>query len=205
VPALQLYAADGHLLLVRQGRALRELATLGEFAAFLNQTLAHAATYRDLRAALDTAQAGNDPARALELMDQLLALPLTPDPDTLKRLAQLDPDDRLGWQARLNFKPWDTHLREITDRIRDGKAAGVVEEMDRRLAAGSATPPQRALLLGGKAMALAALDQLPAAWQCFQEALAAAPDDPLARALHRHGLRVAGQPLREADANGKQP
>jgi hypothetical protein len=197
LPALQLHAADGHLLLVRQGRALRELATPGEFAAFANQVLADAATRRELLAALDAAEAENDQAPAHGLLDRLLALPFTPDPGTLERLTRLDPDDRLGWQARPGVQPWDTHLREITARIRDGKAAEVIEEMDRRLVAGSATPPQQTLLLGGKGMALASLDRLTDAWQCFQDAHAAAPNDPLARALHRHGIRIAGLPLRE--------
>jgi tetratricopeptide (TPR) repeat protein len=197
LPALQLYAADGHLLLVRQGRALRDLATPRELTTFLNETLSHAATRRVLLAALDAAEAGGDNTRALDLLDQLFKLPLNADPDSRARLARQDPHDTLGWQARLNFKPWNTHLREVVASIKEGKAAEVIEDMDHRLAARSVPPSQQALLLGSKAMALAELGQLSAAWGCFEEALAAAPEDPLARALHRHGQRIAALPLRE--------
>lgn len=202
LPALQIHASDGHLLLIRQGAALRNMAGVPEWGAFLNDALTDAARRRDFRAVLDEMEERDESGEegkpcVVEVLDGLLGLPITADADALERIALHDPEDSLGWQARLEFKPWDGHLREITAKIGDGKAAEVVEEMDRRLAAGSATPPQQALLLGGKGMALASMDQLATAWKCFEEALAAAPDDPLARALNRHGQRVAGLPLRE--------
>ncbi len=195
LPALQIHAADGTRILTRDGRELRTLATPGEFGAFLNDALGLAAKRRELRTRLEGAA---DDAEALTLIDELLQLPLTPDADLVERLKQLDPGDQLGWQARLGFKPWDPFLREITARIADGEAAAVIEEMEQRLARDHVTPSHRALLLGGKAMALVGLDRGSEAWATFGEALAAAPEDPLARALHRHGLRVAGLPLREA-------
>lgn len=203
LPALQLFSSDGHLLLVRAGKALHDMVGAPEWAAFINQQLAAAATRRQLRAALDSLETQDNKVKqgvgdALPILDQLLALPFNPDADAMERLALHDPEDRLGWLARLEFKSWDAHLREIKASIDDDKANEVIEEMTRRLAAGFATPPQQALLLGGKGMALASMDQLAAAWQNFEQALAVAPDDPLARAVYRYGERVAGRPLRVA-------
>lgn len=200
LPALQLYAPDGQMLLNMQGRALRDVAATGEsMVAFLGETLTQAMMRRDLLATIERAHAEDDRDAVFENLDALFSLPFSTGPSCLEKLKHFDPEDRLGWQARMDFKPWDSHLREITKRIQDGQAEEVIAEMDSRLAAGFATPHQQALLLGGKGMAHAKLDQLPAAAAAFRKALAVAPDDPLARAIHRHGIRIAGNAMDEKD------
>ncbi|MGA0846805.1 MAG: hypothetical protein ACO3RV_09705, partial [Luteolibacter sp.] len=197
LPTLQIYSSDGHLLVQRDGESLRNLDNPEKFAASLSESLNLLTTRSTHLNFLHEAENDTDPSKLLEHLDQLMSLPIKHDAASLELLKSIDSNDQLGWQARSHFPNWDAHLRDTTARIKDGKAAAVLEESNQRLESGFANPQQKALILGSKAMAQVALDQLPDAWQSFQAALAMATDDPVARAIHHHGIRVAGLPLRE--------
>lgn len=195
-PAVQVIAADGHLLKTYSGRELRVLTTPASLAQHLNHILAAAHTRRDLLVKTGRARAAGNTAEELEHLAALAGLPLNNEPKIIEQLRKTDPDDRSGWQARLSFKGWE-FVRHITAMVNDGKTAEAVAECDRLLASSRHTPQQRALILGAKARALVAQGKLTGAWRLFQEAHHADPTGPNGKAMLAYGTRAAGVPLRE--------
>ena len=124
-PAIQIYGSDGHLLSTLQGRQLIHAASPEKLADQLNP-LIQAAYLRDKLLpyyhASITAGKNSD---ALKALIQLNQLPINNETDILKMLAQADPNDSSGWQARLSFKGWG-YMRDVTGKLKEGQAEQVL-------------------------------------------------------------------------------
>jgi len=195
-PAIQIFGNDGHLLKTIQGREMRELVSASLVTAEIREVLGHAALRRDFLAAIVKAREEKKREAELEALSRLIELPLDDEPKIMEQLKAVDPDDSTGWQARLGFGNWE-FMRRVSGLIKEGKLVEAVTEADRLLSVSRHSPEQRALILGAKAHALVAQDQLSEAWILFQEARETDPDGPNGKAIWRYGLRVAGMPLRE--------
>lgn len=195
-PAVQVYGHDGQLLKTLQGRALIQAGSKAKLAAVLNSTLKAArqrtVLLRDYKSAI---AAGNN-AKALDALEALIRLPLNREPGILKKLKQVDPQDRSGWQARLNFSGWE-HMRETTRRLGKGEAAQVLSDSNKRIALNVHPPKQLTFILAAKGRALAKLGRHDEAWRCFYQGAAQVPGSPDSIAIFNYGLRVAGAATRD--------
>ncbi|MDB4323193.1 discoidin domain-containing protein [Akkermansiaceae bacterium] len=194
-PAIQVFGNDGHLLKTYQGREMREMISPAILSGKINAVLKTAAARRDLLAKIDAARAKKDAAEERDFLISLIELSLAQEPKIIDQLKAVDPEDESGWQARLRFRNWE-FVRHVTGLIGEGKTYEAVAEADRLLANPLTTPEQRSLILGAKGSALVAQEKFPDAWDCFQQARDADPDGANGKAMWRHGLRVAGKPLR---------
>lgn len=195
-PAVQVIAADGHLLKTYAGRGLRPLATPESLAKHLNHVLGNAAKRRALLEKITRARKENNRAAELENLVALVELPLNNEANITGQFKKIDPADTTGWQARLSFKNWE-FVRRISGLARGKKYGQAIAETDRLLASSGHTPEQRALILGAKGMALAAEGKLTEAWNVFKRAHQADPRGANGKAVLRYGTRVAGVPSRE--------
>lgn len=199
-PAVQVYGSDGHLLKTLAGRDLRDIAGSPDKLAAAVNDLGKASRERDrLREAI-AAKAGRGDVSSL--IDAVCALGLAPEKDAVKKIRDIDPEDRSGWAARLSFTGWD-FLRRTSERIGKGEATAALDEVESMLANEHYEPPQRSLLLAAKGMLLAALERTEEAWQAYQLAHAWDPDGVNGKAVIHHAHRTVGATLRvgpQADA-----
>jgi len=204
-PAVQVYGSDGHLLKTLAGRDLRDIAGSPDKLAAAVNALGKASQERDrLREAI-AAKAGRGDVSAL--IEDVCALGLLPEKDAVKKIREIDPEDRSGRAARLAFTGWEL-IRGTSERIGKGEATAALDEVETMLANEHYEPQQRCLLLAAKGMSLAALERTEEAWQAYQLAHAWDPDGVNGKAVIHHAHRTVGATLRvgpRADAATPQP
>lgn len=195
-PAIQVYGSDGQLLATVQGRTLIKAASPDKLAALLNPLLNAANRRKQLLAQYHSISKTVKQSEALELLCKLNELPINKEPEILKMLEQVDPNDSSGWQARISFAGWH-YMRGITKRLEDEQAEQVLAETVKALSSDANTPDQRTIILGAKGRALVALNRYDDAWLCFQQVANVAPGSASGSAIFKYGLRVAGSATRE--------
>ncbi|MCP5536900.1 MAG: discoidin domain-containing protein [Akkermansiaceae bacterium] len=196
-PAVQIYGPDGHLLKSYFGRELRILTTPSALASHIDHITNLSNKRTSLLTRIAEARQNKDTPKEINLLTQLVELPLNNEPKIIDALKQADPEDTSGWQARLSFQNWE-FVRHITGLINDQKAGEALQLIDAMLDSKRHPPSQLCLILGAKGKTLVALERLPEAWQAFQQAYQIDPESPDSKAILRYGIRVAGIPLREA-------
>lgn len=195
-PAIQVYGHDGTLLKTIQGRALGQPENGTQLAAKLNPVVEAAKQRADLLPKFESAAASGNHRAALDMLSTRIRLPLDREPDIIKMLQRVDPEDQSGWQARLNFSGWP-YMRELTGRLAKGEAGQILAETEASIASNVHPPEQLLFILAARGRALTQLERYEEAWQSFHRAAAQVPGSPDSVAVFNYGLRTAGAATRE--------
>lgn len=192
-PALQLYAADGHLLKTYQGKEILILNSPETIGNHINHIARHAATRTQLLEKIKSARSQQDKAQETKLLSKLTSLPINREPKILDQFKAADPSDSSGWQARLSFNDWD-YIRHISNLISKKEISKARADIEQKLESPHYTDRQRTFILGAMARLLVAEQKLDQAWEFTLKAAASNPDSPEAIAILEYGKRETGHP-----------
>jgi hypothetical protein len=193
-PAIQFYSPDGHLLRTIAGEDFFGMDQSPEaVAAQLDQIVKAVRTRQQLLTALQSLQ--GQPARFVQVFEQLQDLPLDPQQADVAMLKAVDPTNTLLLEGPQTFPGWE-FIRKTTAGLADGVDDEEVAAIEQMLANTRFSPLQRCLLFCAKGMLLAAADKPQEAWDSYWSGYLLDPEGPNGRAVLRHGYRTVGRTLR---------
>lgn len=175
VPAVYFYSSSGRWLAALEGEELRALQTAEEFVAALNGRLEVVRRSDELERRLAEARAAGDREEELAILVQIADLPLQRPDDLAAQLRAIDPQDRSGWVARLEFPGWPL-VRTSGERAKNGEALQVVQELQQMLSRSGYTDEQKAMIHAAWGNALRHSDQMQEAIRQFEQAFALDPE-----------------------------
>ena len=117
-PAVCVYASDGNMLGVCQGKALSK--SLENAGGAIVDIINLARRYSHLKKEAVKLRADNEVSAELAVLIEIGKMPLNRPDGLLERIKELDPNDLSGDYARLSFPHWNTLLANTTQKTQGG-------------------------------------------------------------------------------------
>ena len=141
-PAFIALLPDGTVLGSRQGETLPRTPEAAQEA--LLELARSASASHDLRALIAEAAAEGRTTQEVQLMHQLMDLPLDRPTAQVERLAVIDPDDASGIRRRAMMTPWQSLIAKATKDAKEGRGAEALARLEPLLDDPAYTDAQRA-------------------------------------------------------------
>jgi hypothetical protein len=141
-PAFIALLPDGTVLGSRQGETLPRTPEAAQEA--LLELARSASVSHDLRALVAEAAAEGRTTQEVQLIHQLMDLPLDRPTAHVERLAVIDPDDASGIRRRAMMTPWQPLIAKATKDAKEGRGAEALARLEPLLEDPAYTDAQRA-------------------------------------------------------------
>lgn len=141
-PAFIAFLPDGTVLGSRQGETLPREPEAARDA--LVELARSASMSHGLHGLIEQAGVDGRTRQEIQLIHELMELPLDPPAALFERLASIDPDDASGIRRRASMPPWHTMIAEATKDAKEGRAEQALERLDALLEDPAYSDAQRA-------------------------------------------------------------